>query len=416
MSIMESSTETPPPSRRRPIAKRLLRILGYIIIITVLLIGAWLLWRAKSTDKRSPITKAEDMTVHDTPRSQSTPQITANVVADKRHFVWDMAFLPDGDMLFTERMGTLNRLQGASVSEVTQITDVYAEGEGGLMGLTIDPAFKTNRTVYTCYNSTAADIRVVRWQLSGDKKSLKNRRDIITGIPANTTTYPGRHSGCRLGFGPDGYLWVGTGDTAQGDVAIQPKSLGGKVLRVDRNGKAAPGNVGGNFDARIFSYGHRNIQGLAFFNAPKHDNVPGLSVEHGSSIDDEVNELHKGNFGWAPPAGSYNESGVPMTDSNRFPDAIQAIWSSGNVTQATCGATIVYGAQWKGWDSALAVVALKDKHLKVLRLDDKNRVTKEERALSGTFGRLRSIVQGPDGDLYIATSNGDDKIIRVSPQ
>ena len=196
---------------------------------------------------------------------------------------------------------------------------------------------------------------------------------------------------------------------------MQPGSLGGKILRVDRDGKPAPGNVGGQYDPRVFSYGHRNVQALAFFPAAQ-QGVLGVSVEHGSTVDDEVNLLRPGNFGWAPPAQGYNESGVPMTDKARFPDAVDAIWRSGNPTQAPSGATFVHGGQWKAWDGYLVVAMLKDRRLKALAIDVQNRVTAEHTLFEGRFGRLRTAVQGPDGNLYIATDNpSDNQIIRVTP-
>jgi glucose/arabinose dehydrogenase len=195
-----------------------------------------------------------------------------------------------------------------------------------------------------------------------------------------------------------------------------PKSLAGKILRVDRDGKAATGNVGGEFDDRIYSYGHRNTQGIAFFAEPIND-ISGVSVEHGSGVDDEMNPLKPGNFGWAPPNGPYDES-VPMTDKDRFPDAIDAIWSSGNPTQAPSGVAVLTGSQWKGWDGAVVMAMLKDEHLKVLKLDGDLKVVQEKQILQKEFGRLRAVVQGPDGSLYVTTSNsGDkDKIIKVTPK
>ncbi|HSE61204.1 MAG TPA: PQQ-dependent sugar dehydrogenase, partial [Candidatus Saccharimonadales bacterium] len=240
---------------------------------------------------------------------------------------------------------------------------------------------------------------------------LDARTDIISDIPANQS---GRHSGCRLAFGPDGYLWVGTGDAAQGDTSIQPKNLGGKILRVDRDGKAAVGNLAAPFDPRIFSYGHRNVQGLAFFAKPQ-NGVLGVSVEHGSSVDDEVDLLKQGNFGWAPLPGGYIEN-IAMTDKTRFPEAIDAIWSSGSPTQAPSGAAFLHGSQWKAWDGRLAVAMLKAKHLKILTITVQNKITAEEKILDAQFGRLRTAAQGPDGNLYVSTDNGgDDQIIRVTP-
>lgn len=386
--------------------------LGIVVIVAGLVVWAVLVV-AQQTNEQTSQTEQNQPTYTPPKKSTIVPSLANEVVLSGRDHVWEIDFLPTKEMLFTERSGTVSMLKGGNVTALADIQDVYVRGEGGLLGMTVDPDFTTNRYIYTCFNSSQGgpDVRVVRWKVKGDLSGLEDRSDIVTGIPSNST---GRHSGCRLAFGPDGYLWVGTGDTARGDTAIQPKSLGGKILRVDRDGAAAPGNLGGDYDARIYSYGHRNVQGLAFYKRPVND-VLGISVEHGSTVDDEVNMLQKGNFGWAPPASGYNESGVPMTDKSRFPDAISAIWSSGNPTQAPSGATFVNGRQWKAWDGALVVAVLKAAHLKVLTLQD-NKVTKEEKAFEGTFGRIRTAVQGPDGNLYIGTDNGgNDQIVRIIP-
>lgn len=341
-----------------------------------------------------------------------TPTVKADIVLAGRAHIWDLAMLPGGEIIFTERAGALSLLQNGNSRQLATISDVKAGGEGGLLGMTIDPQFATNRLVYACFNSTAGDVRVARWKLAADLSGIGERQDIITGITANSS---GRHSGCRVAFGPDGYLWVGTGDSASGTQPQQPQSLNGKILRVSRDGAAAPGNLGNGFDARIYSYGHRNVQGLAFFPAAK-AGVAGLSAEHGSTVDDEVNLLRSGNFGWAPPQG-YNESGVPMTDKQRFPDAVEAIWSSGSPTEAPSGIAILRGSRWQAWQGSVAMAMLKAKHLKILRLDADNKLVKEEKVLVGTYGRLRASYLAPDGNLYVTTDNGsDDKIIKLSPQ
>jgi len=350
-----------------------------------------------------------------TTTSTATPTLTATTLFAGRQNIWDLAFVPNGDIVFTERNGKLSVYTGGQVKTVTTISDVKVLGEGGLLGMTLDPDFATNRYIYTCYNSNSAkDIRLVRWTLPADYSALNGQQPIVTGITANTS---GRHSGCRPRFGSDGNIWIGTGDAAVPGTLSQSKtSLNGKVLRVDRSGNGVPGNNGGGFDARVYSYGHRNVQGIAFFPSAK-NGVLGISVEHGSDVDDEVNELRTGNFGWAPDPGGYNEDGVPMTDTDRFPDAISAIWSSGDPTQAPSCAVILSGPQWKGWDGAIAMGVMKAKHLKILRLDATNKVTKEEKLYQDTYGRIRTPVLGPDGNLYITTDNGtDDKIIKLSPQ
>jgi glucose/arabinose dehydrogenase len=400
---------------RTPVSKSLLYMGIVVAVATLTGIGIWLM--AEITIQQNVEVAGLQQPVIPT-KSTSIPQLTTNVVLDKRDRVWEIAFLPTKQMLFTERKGTLNIYEDGKVRELTKVDDIYAQGEGGLLGLAVDPKFSDNHYIYTCFNSKIGgpDIRVARWKIKTDFSGLEDRQYIITGISSNPS---GRHSGCRVEFGPDGYLWVGTGDSATAGLKPQrpqdPKSLNGKILRVDRDGKAAPGNLGGEFDSRIYNYGHRNIQGLAFF-AQAQQGALGVSVEHGSGIDDEVNPLLPGNFGWDPDK-NYTEEGVPMTDKTKFPQAVSAIWSSGSTTQAPSGATFLRGVKWKAWDGMLAVCFLKDKKLKILQINEQNKLVKEENFFEGKFGRLRAAVLGPDGKLYLSTDNGggNDQIISVTP-
>jgi len=321
---------------------------------------------------------------------------------------WDIAWLPNGTVLVTERPGRLNvYVDGVdSAPFVVAPDDVVPRGEGGMMGLEVDPDFSNNGYVYVCTTSNAGgdnDVRLLRMTLrTPDGGAVLARDDIVTGMPYST----GRHSGCRPRFGPDGLLWVGTGDAAIGTTPQDDTSLGGKVLRVDRDGAAATGNPGG---FRWYSKGHRNIQGMAF----RSDGV-GMSAEHGPSIDDEINLLVAGNFGWDPVPG-YNES-VPMTDLEKFPDAVPAVWSSGSPTLALAGATFLEGSAWGTWDGALAVATLRAEHLHIYFVDAAGQVTGDERAI-GNQGRIRTPRQGPDELLYITNDGGrgDGKVLRVTP-
>lgn len=383
----------------------------YIAIILVVAMGAGLtVWYVARNTILNGVQSVESTSQLPT-KSTVTPRLDVKTVITGREHVWDISFLPSGELMFTERNGTLSLMSSdGAIRKVAQITDVHAKGEGGLMGLAVDPQFTENRYIFTCFN-TKSDVRVVRWKVNTAQDKLEDRKDIITGMP----TSGGRHSGCRVAFAPDGYLWVATGDAALGGTAQDPKSLGGKILRVDRDGKAAKeGNMPQPFDARVFSYGHRNTQGMAFFPVAR-AGVIGFSAEHGPTTDDEVNFLKPGNFGWAatPP---YNEN-VPMTDKTKFPDAVDALWSSGAPAQAPSGLEIILGPQWKSWDGAVAVAMLRAKHLKILVLDEKNKVISEEQIVKGEFGRLRAVTQGPDGNVYIGTDNGsgNDVIIKITP-
>jgi glucose/arabinose dehydrogenase len=387
-----------------------------ILLILLLILGgaAGLFWWQSSRNTVTAPSSNTNGGTKKTAQSTEAPELSTQTILEGRERVWDIAFLPTKELIFSERSGTLSMLKDGEAKTIQKISDVKALGEGGLLGIAVDPKFSTNRYIYTCFN-TEQDIRIVRWALKADMSGLEQRKDIVTGVPRNSG---GRHSGCRMAFGQDGYLWIGTGDTAQNitpQTPQDPKSLAGKILHVDRDGQGAPGNLGGNFDARIYSYGHRNTQGIAFFDTAI-KGVPGISAEHGTSVDDEVNLLKPGNFGWAPPDGPYDES-VSMTDKDRFPDAIDSVWSSGDPTQAPSGAAVLNGSQWKVWDGAVVVAMLKGQHLKVLQLDSDLKVTKETQLFKDEFLRLRAVVQGPDGSLYMSTDNGtNDKIIRVTPQ
>lgn len=344
---------------------------------------------------------------------KGTPTLAVTTVVGGLTIPWDLGFTPDGTMLFTQRIGEINARAGGATRTLASPADVVVASEAGIMGLAVDPGFASNRRIYVCMTSNlpagSDDVRVVRFRVNSGYTALTNRTDIVTGLPVNTAGQLGRHSGCRPRFGPDGFLWVGTGDAATGTVPQDDNSLGGKVLRVDVNGNAAPGNPGGR---RWYTKGHRNVQGLAF--------QPGTnraySVEHGSDVDDEINRLVAGaNYGWDPVPG-YNES-VPMTDTVKFPAARVAAWSSGDPTVATSGADFLVGNQWRDWAGMLAVATLKDEDLRIFRISaDGSTATQVAVRLDGVYGRLRSVVLGPGGSLYVTTSEGggSDRILRVA--
>ena len=357
--------------------------------------------------------------------SPDAPSLTVETVAQGMSNPWDLAFLPDGRVLLTERNGALSLLSstrpGAARTAVrTDFADLNPRGEGGLMGLLLMPDFATSREFVTCETHRTDDIRLVVRTLSPDGRSAVRTRDLLTGIPVARS---GRHSGCRMAFGPDRMMYIGTGDTANPVVPQDRTSLGGKVLRIDpRTGDAPSDNpfvASGNPHERlVWTYGHRNVQGIAVHGAQVY------AAEHGPDRNDEVNLLASGrNYGWDPSSGGqersdYDES-VPMTDTERYPDAVPAIWRSGEMTEAICAATFVTGERWRGWNGALMVTALKGSKLLVLHLDDAGTTvssTEIPKAVDDSYGRLRAARQGPDGALYVTTSNGhDDKLLRITP-
>jgi glucose/arabinose dehydrogenase len=357
------------------------------------------------------------------------PDLKVSVVQSGLQHPWDLAFLPDGSMLVTERDRmklTLRRPSGATRTIFTAPEHMWSGGETGLMS--VEPArdFASTREFMTCHgyrHGGVQDVRVVRWRLNRAATKASRVRTLVAGLPSTS----GRHGGCALVTGSGHQLYIGTGDAAVGTNPQRLTSGGGKVLRVDdRTGRGLRSNPfirsANPMKKRVFTYGHRNVQGLA-----RRADGTIWSIEQGSYRDDEVNRLaKKGNYGWNPVprvAGdpAYNEGAdSPMTD-RRLPGPQRgAKWRSGPRTFATSGGTFVSGSHaWKGWRGALAVASLKDTSLRLMRFDRSGslRETWKPSALDGTFGRLRGAVRGPDGALYLTTSNGsDDKILRVTPR
>jgi glucose/arabinose dehydrogenase len=319
-----------------------------------------------------------------------------------------MAFLSDGTMFFTERgPGTVNvRLPNTAINHVVTPPDVTAEG---MMGLAVDPNFASNQLIYACY-ITLNDVRVVRWQVNNTFNGVVGGGTVLVdGI-----TLGNDHHGCRVAFGPDGKLWVTNGDGAIGTLPQDLNSLNGKILRINSDGSAPGDNpfVGQSGDDRIYTFGHRNPQGIAF--------QPGsgqpYGIEHGPNVNDEVNRLVPGgNGGWDPVPG-YNEF-TPMTDLQKFPDAMIPAWRSGDGgTFAPSGGTFLTGSQWKSWQNQLVVAFLKDSKARVMFLDGNGNVSFATPILENGV-RLRTAVEGPDGKLYIATDigGGNGAIWKVTP-
>ena len=371
--------------------------------------GQYLRATAGYTDGQGTGKTTEVVSDHVVGEREPGPELTVVPLVSGLSVPWGIAFAPDGTLLFTERGDRLSsRLTDGTVQSVSaDFDDLLVSGEAGLMAIVVDPAFASNRRFYTCQAHTGPEVQVIAWTIDANYTAATRADDpLVDNIPAAS-----QHSGCRLRFGPEGYLWIATGDASSGTVPQDRNSLGGKVLRVNSStGAAAPGNP---FGTRVYTYGHRNPQGLA--------RRPGTnqmwSVEHGPTVDDEINLLSAGgNYGW-DPVPSYNE-GVPMTDLVKFPGAVEARWSSGNHTLATSGGIFLEGEDWGEWDGRLAIATLKGRSLRVFEFSASGAFMSHVVApgLDGAYGRLRTPMLGPDGALYVTTSNGAgaDRILRVT--
>ena len=324
---------------------------------------------------------------------------------------WDIAFEPGGGFFFTERVGTINygTVSGQRIV-LGQPGDVVAAGEGGMMGIAVDPNFGTTRNIFACY-MTASDVRVVRFNVSGSL-ALSAGTPIVTGIQRATS---GRHSGCRTRFGPDGMLWITTGDAA---IGTNPQNLdrrrgsilNGKVLRVSTDGTAPEGNmIIDGVTSVVYAYGFRNPQGISWRPV---DGWPFL-IEHGADRDDEITPIHPGaNGGWNPVPG-YNES-VPMTNFALGPDVVAPQWTSGFPTIAPSGGTFVTSALWGDRAGQMAMAVLKGQQLRMVNLNPG--VIEAGGAVIGDLGRVRVAVESPfDGRLYVVTDSPNGAIVQITP-
>ncbi|SNR77444.1 PQQ-dependent sugar dehydrogenase [Actinomadura mexicana] len=311
---------------------------------------------------------------------------TPRTVADGLKVPWAVAFLPGGDALVTERdtARLLRVTPSGRRTTVGTVPGVDAQGEGGLLGVAVSPSYDTDQFVYLYYTA-ASDNRVVRATYDG---RLRDLRPIVTGIPKG-----GIHNGGRLAFGPDEMLYIATGETGEGDKAQDRNSLGGKILRVTPDGAPAPGNP---FGTRVWTYGHRNVQGLAWDAAGRM-----YATEFGQDHFDEINLITKGrNYGWPVVEGVGHRKG--------FTDPLLT-WTTDQASPS--GLAYADGSLW--------AAALRGERLWQIPLDDGGAGRPIAR-LQGRYGRLRAVVRAPDGSLWVTTSNqdgrgtprsGDDRIL-----
>ncbi len=303
---------------------------------------------------------------------------------------WDLAFLPDGSALVSERdSARVLRVPagGGPAREVGRVDGVVAGGEGGLLGIALEPA--GDPTYLMAYFTAADDNRVVR--ITWDGERLGAARTVLDGIPKG-----GIHNGGRLRFGPDGFLYVPTGDTADRASAQDRESLAGKILRITVDGEPAPGNPWEG--SPVWSMGHRNVQGLAF------DSQDRLwASEFGQDDWDELNLVRPGkNYGWPVHEG--------RADDPAYVDP-QATWPPAEASPS--GIAVV--------DDVVYVAALRGRRLWQVPAPD-GRAGKPRAWFTEEYGRLRAVAQAPDGALWVLTNNtdgrgdpqpGDDRILRV---
>ncbi len=398
--------------------------------------------------------------------AMDVPKITPSAVLEELDAPWDMAFLPDGTMFFTEKCdglsvrtpdGTVNALYGMKDTEGYADTgsDLFCEGQAGMLGVAPDSDFAENRTLYlystsdkyhgdgckTNFERCDGNI-VMKFTVSDDLTSVSDRTDIVMDIqykPFDSDQPfggPGAHNGGRLRIGPDGFLWVTGGDRHRGICPQDGELLCGKVLRIDGDGNAHPdNNPPEGYDPRIYTYGHRNVQGIDF----RPSDGRAFTAEHGPWHNDEITALvNGGNAGWDPAqnTGGRGEcpdeycgyepnqtegmdpairaAYTPMSDT-RFDDLMPPSWNNNGFSQGTGSAAFLTGENWGIYEGRLAVgimgIGFGDtpigSRIDMISLtDDGMGINTITRMPLGFSERFRGLAMGPDNALYVATDEG----------
>lgn len=374
--------------------------IGFLIFILLIIAGAGII------PKNSAAPKLNEIPNTSLPADNPNKDIPAEtIVAEGLDTPWAIAFLPGSNMLVTERKGTvrfIDRSGNLQEEPVATLPNVKEVGEGGLLGITLHPDFSSNNFVYLYYTYSgegdATLNRVVRTTNQNGK--LAGEQIIVDKIPGASN-----HNGGRIKFGPDGNLYITTGDAQEPSLAQDKNSLAGKILRVTDLSSGTAGS--GQVRPEVFSYGHRNPQGIAW---DKDGNL--YETEHGPSGgslgtgNDEINLIEYGkNYGWPEIQGDQSGEGMVTPVKNSTP---QVTWAPGGA--AFIGDSLFFGGL-RGQALYKAVI-------------ENNQITEFKEYLHGKYGRVREVITGPDGMIYITTSNRDgrgipkpedDRIIRINP-
>lgn len=327
---------------------------------------------------------------------------------------WGMAFLPDGGMLITEKAGRLRRVQDGRLRDepVQGLPDVAVKGQGGLMDVALDPGFENNQLIYLSYAASGDDgygTEVARGRLNGNR--LEDVEVIFRALPKSGG---GWHFGSRLLFAPDGKLFITLGERGIREQAQDLSTHPGSLIRINPDGSVPDDNpFVGHDDARpeIYTYGNRNIQGIAMQSGTQTI----WMHEHGPQGGDEVNIVKAGtNYGW--PVITYGVNyviGTRIGEGTRKEGMAQPVhyWDP---SIAPSGMTFYDGDKLPGWQGDLFVGSLKFGLIARLEVED-NEVVHEERLLENYLRRVRDIAQGPDGYLYILTDESSGELMRLEP-
>jgi len=347
------------------------------------------------------------------------PGIKIDTILIGYQIIWGMDFLPDGDLIFTERKGNLYRRDGETITEITGFPEVRDRGQGGLLDIRVHPNYQENNWIYASYsasgNNGRGQLKLVRFRITDNRVT-----DIENIFSADETNSWDGHYGSRIEFDVENHLYLSIGEGGSGTLggpnatnknAQNLNSAWGKIHRLMDDGSIPsdnplfPGNTG---PTSVFSYGHRNPQGLAI--NPETGEL--WETEHGPRGGDEINVIKKGsNYGWPiySYGVNYNGSTIPSTHGEGMTEPLFT-WTP---SIATCGISFITSDRFKSFKGNLLVTGLvsKDLHRYVIT---GNKVTEAEPLLTNA-GRVRDVAQAPDGSIYVSVE-GPGRIIQIIPE
>ncbi len=346
---------------------------------------------------------------------KSTSQ-SMEVVVGGLEIPWGMEFLPNGEMLIAERKGKLSRWNGASLVEITGLPEIRVKGQGGLMDLKLHPDYEKNGWIYISYSYVdqvdikAGGTAIIRAQIENDR--LINIEEIYKGFPA---TRSNAHFGSRMVFDREGYLYFTNGDRRNREVFPQSlENTNGKVHRLNDDGTVPPDNPFVNDEKAvnsIYSYGHRNPQGIAMH--PETGRI--WESEHGPKGGDEINLIEKGkNYGWPVISYGINYDGTTFTDLTAKQGMEQPVHYY-VPSIAPCGMAFVSSDLYGDWKNSILLGSLSFRYLERIKFDDLGRVIEREKLLEELNSRVRDVREGPDGYIYVALEQ-PGRIIKLLPE
>jgi glucose/arabinose dehydrogenase len=345
--------------------------------------------------------------------SSEKQSFTIETVVDGLENPWSVEFLPDGRMLVTEKPGRLRIIENEQLSEpIKGLPEITSKGQGGLLDIALDPDYKNNQIIYLSYSAKGQGglgTEVVKGKLVGNE--LKDTQIIFKLSPKSNTAH---HFGSRLLFGKDGTLFISLGDRGEQDRAQDINDHRGSLIRINKDGSIPKDNPfvnNPNAKPEIYTYGNRNMQGIAMH--PETGDV--WTVEHGPQGGDELNLMKPGvNYGW--PVITYGANygtGTKIGEGTEKEGMTQPkhYWMP---SIATSSLLFYTGNKFPNWKGNAFVSSLKFGQLARLEMEG-NKIVKEERLIDGKVGRIREVQQGLDGYIYIVTDESNGRLLKIKP-